>query len=436
MKRFPSLVIVLLLLINSMRSQVITITFEGTVNGVPTPLDSILVMNLTQGGDTTIYFPNNVLVLGSTGISEAGSPGFVMRGLPNPFAGSTVVVVHSLGGAALLALNDVAGRELVSHAANLAAGVHRFQLNCGRPGVHLLTVVQGGVRNSLRLMATEGAGVAGLSNVGSPDQGAPKSDRSLFTWAPGDELRYIGYATDSGIVHSAAIDEEPVATATRTFELFAGLACPESPTVTDIEGNIYRNVQIGGQCWMAENLRTATYHDGTAIPNVTGNLAWTGSTSPAWCNYQDDPGFDTTYGKLYNWYATANPNVCPLGWHMPTEAEWQQLEAALAMPASELGQLGWRGESYNVGGRMKTLTLWSAPNTGATNESGFSGLPGGDRDANGGGFTAPNVRKTWWSASEENAGSAWNHALERVYAGIARDYGGKRNGRSLRCVKD
>lgn len=436
MKRFPSLLIVLLLLINSMRSQVITITFEGTVNGVPTPLDSILVMNLTQGGDTTIYFPNNVLVLGSTGISETGSPGFVMQGLPNPFAGSTEVVMHSFGGAALLALHDVAGRELVSHAANLAAGAHRFRVNCERPGVHLLTVVQGGVRNSLRLMATEGAGMMGLSNVGCPVQEAPKSDRSLFTWTPGDELRYIGYATDAGVVQSAAIDEVPVATATLTFELFAGPVCPESPTVTDIDGNVYRTVQIGGQCWMAEDLKTTRNNDGSDIPNVTDSVAWTQLNSSAWCNYENSSSYDAIYGKLYNWYAAASPNICPQGWHMPTDADWQQLEAALGMPANELGLTGYRGDDQNVGGKMKTTTLWNAPNTGANNQSGFTGRPGGSRQYNNGFFNYLGSFGFWWSASGAGADFGWSRGLNTDEARVSRFYNFKRNGFCLRCVMD
>jgi hypothetical protein len=182
-----------------------------------------------------------------------------------------------------------------------------------------------------------------------------KSDRSLFTWTPGDALRYIGYATDAGVVHSAAIEEVVVATATRVFELFAGIICQESPTVTDIDGNVYRNVQIGGQCWMAANLKTTRYRDGTIIPNVTGNSAWTQLTTGAWAHYENSASYENPYGKLYNWYAAANPNICPQGWHVPTDSEWQQLESALGMPGSELGQIGYRGSSQNVGGKMPNI---------------------------------------------------------------------------------
>ncbi len=437
MKRFPTLVLVLLVLISSVRSQVITITFEGMLNGAPVPLDSILVMNLTSGGDTTIYFPNNVLVLdGTTGIAPGNPSVMAMQSWPNPFAGSTEVALRATSGELLLTLQDATGRWLKSHTLEVAEGVHRFRIGCGQPGVHLLTARQGAESRTVRLMAIEGQGDPDLRHNGLWASGSAKDNRSLFTWTPGDELRYIGHATDVGIVHSAAMDEVPVATATRTFELFAGLVCPGTPTVTDIDGNIYPVVQIGNQCWMAANLKTTRYRDGIIIPNVTDNTDWTQLTSGAWCNYNNSPGNDTTFGKLYNWYAAANPLICPQGWHVPTDAEWQQLESALGMPGSELGQTSFRGIAQNVGGKMKTTTSWNAPNHGATNESGFSGLPGGHRDSGTGAFTTIGSYGNWWSASESGVESAWRRVLYGIMVGIYRDAYYKRNGFCLRCLRD
>lgn len=440
MKHIASLMIVILLLISGVRSQVITITFEGTLNAVPIPLDSILVINLTAGGDTTIYLPDNVLVLdGTTSLDEVTAKAPVLRNQPNPFAGGTDIVLSARNsGHALLTVHDATGREVTAYTGSLAAGQHRFRFTAATPGVHVLTVLQGAERVTHRLVALAGdASGIGLTYAGSSGSGGEaKSDRSLFTWTPGDALRYIGYATDAGIAYSAAIDEVPVATATRTFELFAGLACPESPTVTDIDGNVYHNVQIGGQCWMAANLKTTRYNDGNSIPNVTDNAAWTQLSSGAWCNYDNNPANDATYGKLYNWYAAADPNICPNGWHVPAEMEWQQLEAALAMPTGELGQTGYRGTAQNVGGKMKTTTLWNAPNTGATNESGFSGLPGGSRYSSNDYFYTLGILGHWWSASEAGAEYAWYRLLYGNDAGIARGANAKRNGFCLRCVRD
>jgi hypothetical protein len=124
----------LALFISGLKSQTIVITYEGTVNGAPNCLGQHPVMNLTQGGDTTIYFPENVLVLGTMGVSEAGTAGFAMQGLPNPFTGSTEVVLDAIGGEVLLTLYDVTGRELVSQAGNLAAGTHRFRVRLRTAG--------------------------------------------------------------------------------------------------------------------------------------------------------------------------------------------------------------------------------------------------------------------------------------------------------------
>jgi len=414
-----------LLIPASLSAEVITITFQGSVHGTPAPLDSIEVTNLSQGGDTTLYFPNNVLVLGSVGIHEVGIQAPSLRNQPNPFAGATDILVSTRNsGQALLTVHDATGREVASYAGSLAAGQHRFYYTAATPGAHLLVVLQGGERATHRLVALAGEAIGGgLTYIGgNSGGGTAKSDRSLFTWTPGDELRYIGYATDASIVQSAAITEIPVASATRTFELFAGLACPESPTVMDIDGNVYRTVQIGSQCWMAENLKTTRNNDGTVISHVTDNTAWTQLNSGAWCNYENNSGYDATYGKLYNWYAAANPNICPQGWHVPTDAEWQVLEAALGMSAGSLGLTGFRGDAQNVGGKIKATILWNAPNTGATNESGFSGLPGGNRNINDGSFLLLGNYGFWWSASESGAEYAWRRALGSNVAGITRNY--------------
>jgi len=424
MARRYILIASLILLATGLRSQIITITFEGTVNGTSTPLDSILVMNLTQGGDTIIYFPDNELVLdGTTGIGHTDRQGIAMQTLPNPFAGSTEVALNATSGELLLTIHDALGRQLAGYTANVAAGVHRFRVNCEGAGMHLLTAVQDGVRRTVRLMATEGNGASDLLYMGGSERAVPKSDRSLFTWTAGDELRYVGYATSGGILHSAAIDEVPVATATRTFVMAAGTVCPNSPNVTDIDGNVYASVQIGNQCWMAENLKTTQNRDGTPIPNVTDGTAWSLLSSGAWCNYDNISDYDAIYGKLYNWYAAANPNICPQGWHMPTDAEWTVLTTYL-------------GGDWVAGGKMKATTLWNVPNTGATNESGFSGLPGGNRFFPNGNFFNLGSYGSWWSASESGAEVAWLRYLNYDTAGVNRYNATKRNGFCLRCVRD
>jgi uncharacterized protein (TIGR02145 family) len=247
-------------------------------------------------------------------------------------------------------------------------------------------------------------------------------------------VKYVGLNNDRDVI---LVNIGGVLPTASTEQQVPEILSQPGAGVTDIDGNTYTTIILNnGQEWMAENLRTATYANGTPIPNVTDNTAWTQLNSGAWSNYSNSPGNDATYGKLYNGYAAANPNICPQGWHMPTDAEWQQLESALGMPGSELGVGGYRGAAQNVGGKMKSTTLWNAPNTGATNESGFSGLPGGLRFGAYGHFASLGYNGYWWSAPESGAEFAYHRGLYGNGAGVYRFYYNKRDGFCLRCVRD
>jgi len=209
-------------------------------------------------------------------------------------------------------------------------------------------------------------------------------------------------------------------------------------SVTDQNGNAYATIVIGTQEWMAENLRTTNYANGDPIPNVTDAGQWGGLTTGAWAHFDNDDQYENPYGKLYNWYAVADPrNVCPNGWHVPTESEWSQLELELGLPPGEVNDIDFIGTAQNVGGKMKATALWDDPNTGATNESGFSGLPGGFRSTGAGTFLNSGDRGFWWSASENSTQvAAWRRHLYYSNAGIYRVTQDKRAGFSARCVRD
>jgi uncharacterized protein (TIGR02145 family) len=243
----------------------------------------------------------------------------------------------------------------------------------------------------------------------------------------------------------------PSAAGTASFALnIGGQSCTLNRTVNDsfnsspgagvtFGGYSYATVVLGnGQEWMAENLRTTTYANGDPIPNITADSEWIGITTGAWVHYENNASYENPYGKLYNWYAVNDSRkVCPTGWHVPTDAEWQQLELALLMPYDQLVNTGWRGEAQYVGDKMKTTTLWVINSTDATNSSGFSGLPGGSRTILEGNFSGLGISGQWWSASESGAESAWSRGLLYSSAGIDR-FGGaaKGNGKSVRCLRD
>jgi uncharacterized protein (TIGR02145 family) len=176
---------------------------------------------------------------------------------------------------------------------------------------------------------------------------------------------------------------------------------------------------------MVENLRTRRYRDGTSIPNVTDNTNWSNANYGAWCWYNNDgPTYEQPYGKLYNWFAVNDGRgLCPTGWHVPTDTEWTTLTNFLG------------GESVG-GGLMKEAGTahWNSPNNGATNASGFTGLPGGYRLNDGSYNNLGNVG-SWWSSTESVA-NAWSRNLIYGDDNVYRNNSDKRLGISVRCLRD
>jgi uncharacterized protein (TIGR02145 family) len=228
--------------------------------------------------------------------------------------------------------------------------------------------------------------------------------------------------------------------------LFFVLTCKEStdptlPTtgiVTDIDGNVYQTVKIGNQWWMAENLKVTHYRNGDVIPNVTDSFEWADLRSGAYCSYNNDDVNIETYGLLYNWYAVADsPNIAPRGWHVPTDEEWKELEMYLGMSQSEANSTGWRGT--DEGGKMKEkgTTYWNSPNTGATNECGFSALPGGSRDFFNGIYLEMSYSAYFSSSTgyDSNYSYAWGRELGYGGSVINRGVKHKQNGFSVRSIR-
>jgi uncharacterized protein (TIGR02145 family) len=201
--------------------------------------------------------------------------------------------------------------------------------------------------------------------------------------------------------------------------------CP-SETVTDVDGNVYRTVTIGSRVWMAENLKATHYRNGDSIPHVTDSALWVGRTTGAYCDYNNSVANVATYGRLYNWFAVGDSrNIAPTGWHVPTDAEWQTLSDSL-------------GGSGVAGGKMKEAgtTHWIAPNTGATNESGFSALPGGYRYNGFNGSFSMGYGAYFWSSTGINSSYAWSRHLYYDGSGFGHSSDVKGSGFSVRCVKD
>jgi uncharacterized protein (TIGR02145 family) len=227
----------------------------------------------------------------------------------------------------------------------------------------------------------------------------------------------------TGLSHSTTYYVRAYATTNAGTGYGSAMSFTTPVIVTDIDGNIYNTVAIGTQVWMVENLKTTKYRNGDPIPNVTENIEWSNLTTGAYCDYDNTPGNSVTYGKLYNWFAVNDSrNIAPTGWHVPSDAEWTILTSFLG------------GEEV-AGGKLKETgtTHWQSPNTGATNESGFSGLPGGDNRF--GSFSSLGDFGCFWSSTELGP-TAWFHFLSYNDASVPRSNETKSIGFSVRCLRD
>ena len=192
-------------------------------------------------------------------------------------------------------------------------------------------------------------------------------------------------------------------------------------SVVDIDNNVYKTIIIGAQTWMAENLKTTRYNNGTAIQFVPDASTWTTTASPAYCWYKND---SVVYGALYNWYAISAGNICPTGWHVPGDVEWATLTTSLG------------GDSI-AGGKLKETGIvhWLTPNSNSTNETGFTALGGGYVNIIGN-YGNMNRSGYWWSSTEASSVDGYYSFMSYNTRNVSRNNGSKSSGFSVRCLKN
>jgi uncharacterized protein (TIGR02145 family) len=214
-----------------------------------------------------------------------------------------------------------------------------------------------------------------------------------------------------------------------------GTAYGTQQTFTTASAVVLPSVTIGTQVWTNQNLSVARYRNGDIIPQVTDATQWGNLTTGAWCWYNNDSAtYAATYGRLYNWYAVNDARgLAPQGYHIPSDGEWNKLVKYLDAGADTTCVNC--NQSTIAGGAMKSTTGWNAPNTGATNSSGFAGLPGGYRDDDGA-FYYVGGYGDWWSSTEDDTTNAWYRILGYSSSVVNRGSNTKRLGFSVRCVRD
>ena len=426
----------------------IELTFTAESNGYHLPLDHILIENLSQGGDTSLYPPDTVLVLdittatGELNITSERSLS-VSQNYPNPFHDHTRFELFIPGKSWIkITVRDMLSRIVTDYENTLSAGLHTFIFYPGDEEYYLLTVTDmEKAETIIMLNATPGSASGVIPELIYSEQkyvvmpNKSQENRSGFLFDLGDELRYTAYsALGIQFITDIPMDDE-----TYVFQ-FPGNSCPGVPHVTDLDGNVYSTVLIGSQCWMVENLKTTLYQDGSPIPNVTGN-EWSTLSTGAYVWYDNNASNKETYGALYNWFAVMDPHgLCPTGWHVPTNDDWDVLTNFIGGTSSPFGNSlkSCRQVNSPLGGECATddHPRWAEHITHyGTDDHGFSALPGGTRHFLGS-FVTLGYIGSYWSSTESTSDYGWLRGLEynNGYVDVYAFY--KKNGYSVRCVKD
>ena len=459
----------LLMLCTGMWAQTVTLTFTGrdaANNWVQ--LDRVSITNLTKGWQETLYWPDTTLTMqnGGTGIDDfVGNDGFSLsQNNPNPFNGTTDVnLTVADAGMVTLEITDANGRNVGMHRVRLQSGTHQFRVTLSAAGTYMMIAHQNGKSSSIKMVNNGGGNGDGIEYTGivrandySPQQ--PKSHTRGTTANPfnfGDQMEYVGYATINGVEYESERITQAQG-ASQTFRLhfnvaqFDGQPCPNTPILTDIDGNTYNTVQIGSQCWMKENLRTTRYANFTEIP--LGNTI--SFDDPYRYIPNNDESNVLSYGYLYNWAAvmqgasssSSNPSgvqgICPTGWHVPSDAEWTQLTDYV----SSQSQFVCSNTNTYIAKALASTTGWNSNNTTCAignipsdnNVTGFGAMPAGLCSYQSFG-TVSNWYGSYadfWSATERSGSTAQDLCLSWDYATVMRGLYDKRDGYSVRCLRD
>jgi uncharacterized protein (TIGR02145 family) len=416
----------------------ISLTFTGIDSSDYLQLDSIKVKNLTQDCDTVLYYPDTVLTIYNVGIHDIDGhqDGFrIMQNYPNPSVDATYVrVLVPQKGLVKINITDASGRRLLSSDRMMYKGVNTVRLTLPGEGIYLFNACWNNTSNTVRIVSvyTGPQRSCLIEDAGSTQiEARPKSISAAtdFLFSPGDELMLIGYADtlESGFLDSPETSQDYV------FQFAANIPCPGLDSLL-YDGQWYHTIQVFSQCWIKENMNA-----GTMI--LSGQDQTDNDLVEKYC-MGDVGSYCDLLGGLYFWdemmnytNETGGQGICPDGFHVPTDLEWQILEGAadseymIGSPAWKVN--GWRGT--DAGGNLKQAgtELWEYPNTGATDAFGFSVIPAGYFVQ--GGFWGPGYKAYIWSSN-----NAWMYFrnFDWNQAKVQRGTGGNEIAISVRCIKD
>jgi uncharacterized protein (TIGR02145 family) len=418
------------------------LTFTAVNNIDWVQLDSIKVMNRTQGGDTVLYYPDTVLVLDfQVGVPEVNmdTDGFqVFQNYPNPVTNRTTISMYvPEKGSVGMVVMDVLGRMILKMDRTLDKGTHSFSLIPGSGGLIFFTAQWKRNVSSIKILNAVGSEnlATYLEYVGNPEQTPQlKAEKALLGGLPysqGDGLLYVGYidTLESGIL------DTPDTSNTYTFQLATNIPCPGTPTV-EYEGQVYNTIQIFSQCWLKENLNVGTMIQGSEEMTDNGVME-------KFC-FNNEADSCVKYGGLYQWGEMMQYNaqqslqgMCPSGWHIPSDEEWKVLEGAVDSQYG-IGNSIWDNNGpnrgYDAGVNLKDSDGWHS--ILGTDLFGFSALPGGFRRNYDSVFLLAGYRGEWWSSTRNSTYASWKRYMQDQTQQVGRFFDVDEFGFSVRCILD
>jgi len=438
-KLFLLAILTLFLQMNLCSQTAFELTFTAIDNTSYTTLDSIKIMNQTQGSDTVLHWPDTVLMLYHVSINEDYNNKLnfnVLQNYPNPVIDRTYIRIYVPEKDNIkMTITDVLGRQIINRERFLNKGYHEFSFKPGDAKIYFFTARLKSTSRSIKILNagqhTNGQCLLDyIRGYNITTQTKSTSATQGFSFTIGDKLLYIGYsnAIQSGIQASPEANDDYI------FQFATNITCPGTPTI-DYGGQIYNTIQIYNQCWMKENLNVGTKINSSILPRDN-------DTIEKYCFNNSAYICDNTSGGLYSWdemmnytYETGGQGICPNGWHIPDDIDWQILEGAVdgeyKIGNSEWDNYQWRG--MDAGGNLKQAgtTNWEPPNNGATDAFGFTALPGGYFVQNA--FWGFGYKGYFYSSDIEDnfyRNIDWNQVM------IQRNTGGGALAISVRCVKD
>ena len=418
------------------------ISFTGT--GAANNVSTIKVENLTAGTSLTLTGDDILRLTVTTGINFVNEQSSDLKIYPNPMTDKAKLLISPpVSGYAIVTVYDIAGRQLTQLKSFIENYNQEFALSGFKNGIYIVNVRGNNYQFSEKLICNgESDGTINIEKISANLQSTDikKSEKDYkgirgtveMEYTTGDRLKLTGI---SGI-YSTVVTDIPEANKTITFNFIPctdgdGINYPivQIGSTKGTTGNLDPEANKGVQIWMAENLRTTKYLDGDLIGSTSPpTLNISGELEPKyqWA-YEGNEDNVTDYGRLYTWHAISDSRgLCPDGWHIPTDADWTILTDYL-------------GGELVAGGKLKETGFahWETYFDLATNETGFTALPGGSRSSTGT-FLQMRYFGSCWSATEYDASSAWYRIMEFLSSSVTRDYMAftKKDGLSIRCVKD